>query len=268
MVAAAAAEVNRQGAFGLPFPTRRTMNSIVKQIRDKADSVIVGFSCGKDSVVTLDVCSRYFPRVEVFFMYLVPGLSFQERYIEYIESRYHIEVLRYPHWQLGGMIQSASFRPYTKDTRAPTLEISDIENQVRHDTGLHWIAYGSKISDSLERRAMIKQCGGVSERSGRFYPIAGFNKEAVLQHMIARNILAAPDYQYWGRSFGRLWYDELAGIKEHYPNDYQKILEYFPYAEAVIKKREFAGADQVSKIREGDDQPKRNKKRAIQSKAH
>ena len=42
-----------------------------------AKSVLVGFSCGKDSIVTLDLCFRFFDKVQPFFMYYVPGMEFQ-----------------------------------------------------------------------------------------------------------------------------------------------------------------------------------------------
>ena len=38
------------------------------------DRVLVAFSGGKDSVVTLDVCVRHFAHVEGFFMYQVLSL--------------------------------------------------------------------------------------------------------------------------------------------------------------------------------------------------
>ena len=58
------------------------------------DSVIVAFSGGKESVVTLDLCSRYFKNIKAFFMYIVPDLSFQERTLEWYEKRYQIEIMR------------------------------------------------------------------------------------------------------------------------------------------------------------------------------
>lgn len=50
------------------------------------DAVLVGFSCGKDSIVTLDLCFRHFKRVQPFFMAYVPGMDFQERMIQKYEK--------------------------------------------------------------------------------------------------------------------------------------------------------------------------------------
>lgn len=56
---------------------------VIRTFASMSDSVIVGFSGGKDSVVTLDLCRRYFPpeRCFVFYMYHVRGLSFHEAMI-------------------------------------------------------------------------------------------------------------------------------------------------------------------------------------------
>ena len=62
------------------------------------DAVLVGFSCGKDSIVTLDLCFRHFKRVQPFFMAYVPGMDFQERMIQKYEKRYGVECIRMPHF--------------------------------------------------------------------------------------------------------------------------------------------------------------------------
>ena len=67
--------------------------SLLDAIKTQAqitDKVLVSFSMGKDSIVTLDLCMKYFKTVQPFFMYLVPGLKFQEEApVSYTHLRAH-----------------------------------------------------------------------------------------------------------------------------------------------------------------------------------
>ena len=61
------------------------------------DSVIVAFSGGKESVVVCDLCHRYFKNVKMFFMYICPDLSFQEKTLEWYEKKYQTEIIIMAH---------------------------------------------------------------------------------------------------------------------------------------------------------------------------
>ena len=174
-------------------------------------------------------------------MYLVPGLQFQEKYLTYLEERYRFNIIRVPHWQLGEMFRFGSYAPHTKIRfECPQLEIKDIEQDIREQTGIRYICYGSRKSDSLERSAMIGSCGGINEEAGRIYPIADFTTKDVMQYLRLRKIPLAPEYAYMKRSFGRLWDEELMMIRTHWPEDYERIREVFPYVEAAIQRKQFA----------------------------
>ena len=47
------------------------------------------------------------------------------------------------------------------------------------------------------------------------------------------------DYQHFGRSFDGIDYRFLHLIKEHFPTDYQKIIDLFPLAELEILKMKY-----------------------------
>lgn len=203
------------------------------------DSVIVGFSGGKDSIVTLDLCFRYFKRVVPFFMYLVPGLEFQEKMLRWYENKYKTEIIRIPHFEVSEFLKYGSFTLY--DQNVDVVGITDTYEYIRQKTGIHWIAAGERCADSIVRNAMIKQSGSIDYKRGRFYPIAYWKKNDVMQYIKLRRLYLSPEQKKLGFSFRSLSGNELAVIKEHYPDDYKKILRVYPFAGAAVERFEKYG---------------------------
>lgn len=203
------------------------------------DSVIVGFSGGKDSIVTLDLCFRYFKRVQAFFMYLVPGLEFQEKMLRWYENKYKTEIIRIPHFEVSEFLKYGSFTLY--DQNVDVVGITDTYEYIRQKTGIHWIAAGERCADSIVRNAMIKQSGSIDYKRGRFYPIAYWKKNDVMQYIKLRRLYLSPEQKKLGFSFRSLSGNELAVIKEHYPDDYKKILRVYPFAGAAVERFEKYG---------------------------
>lgn len=201
------------------------------------DSVIVGFSGGKDSVVTLDLCARHFKRVEAYFLYYVPGLSFQERMLRWAERRYSITVYRLPHFELAEFLKNGSFRPV--DLAVPTLEIAEVYAHLRAHFGIHWIAGGERIADSIWRRAMLKKSGTIDRKRGRIYPVAHFTKDNILAYLKLHRLPVSEESRVLGFSFRSLQPADMAKIRQRYPDDFAKIKAMFPLVEAGIKHLEW-----------------------------
>jgi phosphoadenosine phosphosulfate reductase len=225
-----------------------SLYGLINQAAKITDSVIVYFSSGKDSLVLLDLCHKKFKRVSVWFFYLIKDLEFQENYLRFIEKKYGLEINRIPHWNLSRVLAKSVYRPVDNVSKTISrLSINDIDFYTRDISGFEWIASGEKAGDSIVRYAMLKKCKGIDEKRKRFFPLTIWNDAAIWRYIKTEHIPLPPDYRMFGRSFGRMWEDELSAIKKNYPNDYLKILEVFPYAESAIKRKEFA-SNQVSKI--------------------
>lgn len=210
---------------------------VVKTARNITDSVMVGFSGGKDSAVTLDLCFKAFPHVQPFFMYIVKGLEFQERTLRYYEKRYKTKILRVPHFMLSDFYNSGSFRE--RDNNVPIVKTVELYNYLREKTGMYWIAAGERIADSIVRRAMIKHSGAIDKKRGRIYPIAYWNKAQVMAYVKLNHLPLSYENRYLGFSFRSLQGKDLIKIREHFPEDYEKIKAAFPLVDAAVKKEEF-----------------------------
>lgn len=206
------------------------------------DRVLVAFSGGKDSVVTLDICAKFFPTVQAFFMYHVPDLSFQERELTWAEQKYGIEIIRIPHFDTACMMASGVYQA-APDANAANIKITDIYDHLRKQTGLYWIAAGERIADSIVRRAMIVKAGTIDAGRGRIYPLAHWRKADVMAYIKRNNLRVSKEARILGHSFRDLRPAVLFAVKQHYPADYEKIIAMYPFAEAGVKWWEMYGAD-------------------------
>lgn len=205
------------------------------------DTVLVAFSGGKDSVVTLDLCCRYFKRVIPFFMYIVAGLEFQEQLLDWYERRYGLEIVRLPHFEVSNFMRYGTFREY--DFSVPIISITDIYAYMRATTDGIWIAAGERINDSIVRRAMIKHSGTIDRNRGRFYPVAYWTKRNVLDYIKTKKLKLGVDSKKLGFSFKSLDGHELAMVKQEFPSDYERILRMYPFAEAAVRRFEMYGTE-------------------------
>lgn len=208
----------------------------VKAQAKVTDSVIVAFSGGKESIVTLDLCFRYFKNVRAFFMYICPNLSFQERTLEWYERKYQTEIIRIPHMDVSEFFHYGSFR--CPDFTFPIVSINDIYKYIRIETDIWWIAAGERIDDSIVRRAMMKKSGSIDVQRGRFYPVSMWKKREIIDYIKFHNLYLGQDSKKLGFSFKSLWGKELAMLKQYFPDDYKKVLHLYPFAAAGVKRYE------------------------------
>lgn len=213
--------------------------SLLDQIKTQAnitDSVLVSFSMGKDSIATMDLCFKYFKHVQPFFMYMVPGLRFQEEALAKYEHHYNTHIIRVPHFETSDFYRYGSFRD--PDYSVPRVKIKDVYNLVRKKTGITWIAGGEKINDSIVRRAMLKHSGSIDTQRGRFYPVMYWTDKEVKQYIKMNKLLYPKFNQELRFSFHSLAGKELSAIKHIYPQDYERILKFFPEAKAGVLRYE------------------------------
>lgn len=216
---------------------------VLRDVHERTDKIIIGLSGGKDSLVTLDLCVREFgaENVHAFFMYFVKGLRCVETILRWCERRYKIEVDYFPHWTLGLAYKYAIYMPHRTGTdQWRDMRQVDVENAARQKTGAEWLAMGHRMTDSIERVAMLKGIAGLDTVGRRVYPLWRWNEAAVMAYLRQNRIPLPPKLTILKRSMSGVSFEEdtLLYIREHFPDDYAKIMKVFPYAAAKLARYE------------------------------
>jgi len=179
-------------------------------------------------------------------MYYVPGLRFVDDAMEHWETVFGCKIHRYPHaslyrWLNNFVFQAPERLSIIDAARLPTPSYEQIVELIRKDLGLPpdtWVADGVRAADSIIRRTGFVTHGVRKPKHHKISPVWDWRISHVTEAIAAAGIELPVDYEWFGRSFDGMDYRFLKPLSENAPDDYQRILEWFPLAELELFRRE------------------------------
>ncbi|MEN6636079.1 MAG: hypothetical protein ABFC56_09525 [Clostridiaceae bacterium] len=209
------------------------------------DAILVGFSGGKDSLVVLDLCCKTFKRVVAFYKWLVPGLPLIERQLDIARTRYGVQVLQYPHHCFFDAMREGVFCNAAPELEGVEISLENSFAWPRADTGIELVATGMKASDGLKRRQFFANIHSSDSPVWKnlVLPIEHWKKFDVLTYLKVNGIPLPPSEKGAVTSGVDLTVESILWLHDKYPEDFKLLLKWFPYAMAVVKRREFHGIE-------------------------
>lgn len=228
-----------------------TSEQLCQYVADRCGGVaILAFSTGKDSIASWLHMRRFFKRIIPYYLYSIPNLSFVNNNLAYFEKYFGTRIIRLPHPSLYRWLNNLTFQApencaLIEDMEYPEVEYEDINSIIKEDMHLPedtFTASGVRARDSLNRWTAIKKYGPLNESRRTFFPIFDFDKARLLHTLKSTDVQLPVDYRLFGRTFDGLDYRFLKPIKDNFPEDYARILEFFPLAELEVKRMEYRAA--------------------------
>ena len=217
-------------------PHERSALNLLHIVRAETDAIGVAVSFGKDSLATLDLCCRVFPRVEGYYLYRVAGLRIVGEWADAVRARHGVNVRMYPHFDLSRCYRNAVFQPHFSGTdKVAQVKMADVEQQFRVDANVSWLAYGWRRNDSFSRALIMRKTRGFDADAQRVFPLRSWKRGDVYAYLERRNI---PLPEGLGRKEqGGLDFhpDALRLLRDRYPDDYARWIADFPFSAIQIE---------------------------------
>jgi len=137
----------------------QNINYMAKALKN--EPLLILFSGGKDSIVTLDLCLKYFSKDQLKFVhyYFVPGLEIKERVLDWYESKYEIKIYKEPDSKTIALWSGKK-----------SYKQANQEAAIRKKYNVKYLVQGIRKQDSLARRGMLSNLPyGIDERNGKLY---------------------------------------------------------------------------------------------------
>jgi len=222
--------------------------TIRAQLKEIDLPVLVAFSAGKDSIATSLALKEAGLKTHLVYLYAIPGkepgttLGFIEDTLSDLEDSLGQTIHRYPHISFWRKMNSFMFQPperlsIIEAAHMPEPDYVDMWDAIKRDLGIpekSYTADGVKASDSVARRISVMRFGMMKPHLRKCSPIGDWLKADVMEIMDRHGIELPIDYKWFGRSFDGISYSFLKPISENAPEDYQRILDWFPLAELEL----------------------------------
>ncbi len=225
------------------FTNYKNSEDLCKWISGRAGGVaMLSFSCGKDAIASWAMMRKHFHTIYPVYYYLIPGLSFVERSLTYYEEVFQTKIIRVPNPNLIRMLNSGTYQtPATNRIIGHygfhSVEFDDIFDMVKEDLGLPkqtWTGIGNRMFDNLNRYGSIKKYGAHNEKRFTFYPVYDYKIDELATFIKDEGLKLPIDYRVWGKSFDGLDHRFIKPLRDHFPEDFEKIKSFFPLIESDL----------------------------------
>jgi hypothetical protein len=211
------------------------------------DTALLAFSTGKDALAAWLAIKPHFKRIIPVHYELVPGMAFLDRSIAYYEDFFGCKIIRRMHPSFVRWLRNLVFQPPDRwmailGAGLPTESEYNHETilaSVRAELGLGdvFVATGVRACDSPYRRMSVEKHGAVNWPRMSWWPVYDWNVQAVDEALSASGVKLPVDYTLWGRSFDGIDHRFLEPMSRLLPDDYARVLEWFPLADLEMFRR-------------------------------
>lgn len=216
--------------------------------------VLVAYSRGKDAMATNLALKEADIETILVYMYGEPGLQFIEDDIKRQEDWLQQKIHQYPHPSFYRQLNSLIFQPpercqVIEAAALPEIDYTTLWQIVREDLNLAldtWVADGVRAADSPLRRLSFMRHGAMKTNNRKVSPIYDWRKQALTECLDRHGAVLPKEYDWFGRSYDGIDYRFLAPLKEHAPEDYKRVLDWFPLADLEIFRHDKIGATQTT----------------------
>ena len=204
--------------------------------------VLLAFSCGKDSIAAwLAMRDAGISQIIPYYMQYIPGLRFVEDALDYYENEFQTPIMRVTHPSLYRWLNNLVFQPpercsVIEAANLPNFEYADVVRMIREEKGCPaaWVADGVRANDSIMRRMSFTTHGVWKGNTRKVSTIWDWSVAEVRGCIERAGVDLPPDYEWFGRSFDGIDYRFLHPLSVHNPDDYQRVLDWFPLAELEL----------------------------------
>lgn len=221
---------------------------VVATVRRHQSKTLLSFSRGKDAIAAWLAIRDAFDEVIPFHLTLVPGLEFVEESLQDFERFFGVRIIRMTHPSLYRWLNGMTFQPperceVIEQAGLPDFDYTDVRECIVKHLGLQddiLYATGVRSADSPMRRMAISMYGAITWAQHKYHPVHDWNKQRVIDEFRRHKIVLPVDYELFGRTLDGLDLRFLWPIKQRFPRDYQRILEWFPLADLEVFRYECA----------------------------
>lgn len=230
--------------------------TIRQDYAESGEKLLLSFSRGKDSITAwLAMLESGIKRENIIpvYYYRIPGLQFTYDSLDYFEQKFQTKIIRMPHPSLFRMWNECIFQPPNRTgiidaSRMPQPSYQEIEQLLREDMHLPettYVATGVRASDSIQRRTFIKKSGPITHGKKRVAIVWDWTKGECYDYIASHGVELPVDYELFagkqrrsGRTFDGLAAQFLGPLRDNMPEDYARILEWFPLADIDLYRNE------------------------------